>query len=90
MLHPEAQKLLEALPLEVRYRTWHLVYPDGRIVSPPDAVMLLLALLAPRIARGLHRLRIDRVVVRLEKLISAYRGELGKVVPRKGAIRRFP
>jgi hypothetical protein len=90
MLHPEAQKILEALPLEVRYRTWHLVYPDGRIESPPEAVMVLVGLLAPRTARVIRRIRLDRVVVRLERLVSAYRGELGKVVPRKGAIKRFP
>jgi predicted DCC family thiol-disulfide oxidoreductase YuxK len=92
MLHPEAQVMLAELPLERRYRTWHLVYPDGRIVSPPEGVIVLLDLLAPLapVAWVVHRLRLQGLVMRVEKLVSAYRGELGKVVPRKGPIRRFP
>jgi len=92
MSHPEAEALLEQLPIEVRYRTWHLVYPDGRILSPPAATLALLDLLdglAP-VAWAVRSLRLQGFVGRLEKLVSAYRGELGKIVPHRGAIKRFP
>jgi predicted DCC family thiol-disulfide oxidoreductase YuxK len=92
MSHPEAQSMLEQFPIEVRYQTWYLAYPDGRLVRPPEATIALLDLLSPLapIAWLVRRLRLQRVVGRIEKLVSAYRGELGKLVPKKGAIKRFP
>lgn len=92
MAEPEAETMLEAVPMLHRYRTWHLVYPDGRFVRPPEAVIDLLDLLDPLapVAWFVRRFRLQGVVVRLEKLVSTYRGKLGKVVPRTGSIRRFP
>jgi predicted DCC family thiol-disulfide oxidoreductase YuxK len=92
MSHPEAQAMLEQFPIEVRYQTWYLVYPDGRFVNPPEATMALLDLLSALgpVAWFVRRLRLQGLVWRLEKLASAHREELGKLVPQKGAIQRFP
>lgn len=92
MAEPEAEAMLEQIPMLHRYRTWHLVYPGGRFVSPPEGAIVLLDLLDPLapIAWIVHRLRLERLVVRFEKLVSTYRGKLGKIVPRTNPIRRFP
>jgi len=92
MSHPEAQAMLEQFPIEARYQTWILAYPDGRLVRPPEATLALLDLLsalAP-VAWLVRRLRLQRLVGRVEKVVSTYRGELGKLIPKKGAIQRFP
>jgi predicted DCC family thiol-disulfide oxidoreductase YuxK len=92
MSHPEAQAMLAQFPIEVRYQTWYLVYPDGRMVRPPEATIALLELLSPLapVAWVVRRLRLEGLVGRFEKLVASYRGELGKLVPRRGAIQRFP
>jgi predicted DCC family thiol-disulfide oxidoreductase YuxK len=92
MLEPEAEALLEPLPENERYKTWHLVLPDGTYVRPAEGSVMLLELIdALRPVGFLVRwLRLQRVVARMEALVSAYRGELGKLVPWKPPVRRFP
>lgn len=92
MLDPEAEAFLEPLPENERYVSWHLVLPNGTYLRHAEASVMLLELidvLRPA-GRLVRTLRLERVVGRVEKLVSDYRGELGKLVPWKPPVRRFP
>jgi hypothetical protein len=92
MLEPEAEVLLEPLPENERYATWHLVLPDGTYLRRAEASVMLLELIEPLRPLGflVRRLRLQWLVGRLEAFVSAYRGELGKLVPWTRPVRRFP
>ncbi len=92
MLEPEAEALLELLPENERYVTWHLVLPDGTYLRRAEASVVLLELIDLLRPVGLlvRRLRLQRLVGWIERLVSEYRGELGKLVPRTSPVRRFP
>jgi predicted DCC family thiol-disulfide oxidoreductase YuxK len=92
MLEPEAEMLLAPLPMNERYATWHLVLPDGTYLRRTEASVMLLDLIEPLRPLGflVRRLRLQPLVGRLERLVSAYRGELGRLVPRASPVRRFP
>lgn len=92
MLEPEGEAFLEPLPEHERYASWHLVLPDGTYLRHAEASVMLLELIDSLRPVGVvvRTFRLERLVGRIEKLVSDYRGELGKLVPWKPPVRRFP
>jgi hypothetical protein len=92
MLEPEAETLLRPLPEPERYTSWHLVLPDGTYLRHAEASVALLELVDPLRPMGVlvRRFRLEWLIERLERRVSEYRGELGRLVPRSRPIRRFP
>jgi hypothetical protein len=88
----EGRVWLEPLPKEVRYASWHLVFPDGRYLRKGTALLALMELLPPLmpVARVLRLVGLEQLVVRAERSVSARRRSLGKLVPRVTPPRRFP
>jgi hypothetical protein len=92
MLEPEAEALLEPLPENERYVSWHLILPDGTYLRHAEGSMKLLELIDFLRPVGLliRRLRLQRLVGWIEALVSEHRTRLGKLVPRTPPVRRFP
>ncbi len=92
MLEPEAAAFLEPLPENERFASWHLVLPDGTYLRHAEASVMLLEEIDSLRPVGflIRRFRLERLVGRIERLVSDYRGELGKLVPWKPPVRRFP
>jgi hypothetical protein len=92
MSEPEADLLLEPIPELERYLSWHLVLPDGTYVRPAEGSVMLLELIDVLRPLGalVRRLRLQRLVIRLEALVSRHRRRLGRLVPLTPPVRRFP
>jgi len=84
-----AGPLLEPLPEEERFASWHLVRPDRPVASRGAAgVDLLEALGYPR-ASGAAAHAVGPVE-RLYGLVARHRDKLGHLVPDGSAPRRYP
>ena len=84
-----AEPLLAPLPETERYASWHLVRPDGRIVSRGAAgIKLLEALGCPRSSRAVAHAAAP--IERLYDFVARHRDRLGPFVPDGPAPRRFP
>lgn len=91
MREREAEPLLTALPEEQRFATWHLIRPNGEIVSGGTGEIVLMEELPLRqVARLLVALRLEPVVHGTYGLVSRNRGRLGKLVPNRPGPRRYP
>jgi len=84
-----AASLLEQLPDDERFASWHLVRPDGRVASRgAAAVELLEALGHPGLSRAAAHAA--RPIERLYGFVARHRDKLGPLVPDGPAPRRFP
>lgn len=83
--------MLEPLPEDDRFATWHLALPDGSLAGGGTGLRALLRSmrLTRRAGRVLERLP-DSVLNRFYVLVSGHRAQLGRLVPDGPAPRRFP
>jgi predicted DCC family thiol-disulfide oxidoreductase YuxK len=87
----EAAPLLEGLPEEERFETWHLVLRDGSLLGHgTGGVELLRAMTATRpAAQALEHIP-DAILDRAYAVIARHRSRLGSFVPDVTGPRRFP
>jgi predicted DCC family thiol-disulfide oxidoreductase YuxK len=84
---PEAQRLLAGMGEEERMASWHLVTPDGRVVSGGAAFAPLGRLLpGARPAAALAE-RFPRAAERAYRLVADHRSPLGRLVTGGAAAR---
>jgi predicted DCC family thiol-disulfide oxidoreductase YuxK len=91
MRDPAAAPLLESLPDDEHFATWHLVRANGSIVGDGRGGVELLA--AMRLTRGSARLLDlvpDAVLDGAYGLVARNRSLLGRLVPDGVAPRRYP
>lgn len=81
-----AEPLLRPLPEDQRYGSWHLAFPDGRVVAGGDGAVTLLRLLGLRPLSWVGAGPLGA----LDAVVKRNRSRLGKVVPQRDPPRRFP
>jgi hypothetical protein len=85
--------LLAAVPVEERSECWWLVLRDGSLM-PGDrggGVALLAELRLTRpLGRLFRALRLSPLVDAADRLLSRYRARLGRLVPDRAVMRRYP
>jgi predicted DCC family thiol-disulfide oxidoreductase YuxK len=89
MRDPAAAPLLERLPEDERFATWHLVRPDGSLAGHGAGLVELaqaMRLTRP-VARVLARLP-HRTLEAVYAVIARHRSRLGRLVPDGPAPRR--
>jgi predicted DCC family thiol-disulfide oxidoreductase YuxK len=89
MRDPAAAPLLESLPEDGRFATWHLVRPDGSLAGYGAGLVELAQ--AMRLTRPLARVLAHlphRTLEALYALIARHRSTLGRLVPDGPAPRR--
>jgi predicted DCC family thiol-disulfide oxidoreductase YuxK len=91
MRDDEALALLDALPANERFASWHLVRRNGSLVGHgTGGVELLRAVRLTRVAGRLLSPLPDAVLDALYELVARRRGALGRLVPDGPAPRRYP
>jgi predicted DCC family thiol-disulfide oxidoreductase YuxK len=86
-----AAALLEPLPREERFATWHLALPDGTLIG--RGVGLIVLLRSIRVTRAAARLLDavpDRALDALYDVVARNRNRLGPLVPNGPGPRQFP
>jgi len=87
----EAATLLEPLPEDEGFASWHLARGDGSLVGyGTGGVELLRSMRLTRRAGRLFAVVPDRVLDAAYGLVARYRGPLGRLVPDGPAPKRFP
>ena len=87
----EAATLLEPLPEDEGFASWHLARGDGLLVGyGTGGVELLRSMRLTRRAGRLFAVVPDRVLDAAYGLVARYRGPLGRLVPDGPAPKRFP
>lgn len=87
----EAAPLLEPLPEDERFASWHLALSDGSLVGyGTGGVELLRSMPLTRRAGRLFAAVPQRLLDPLYGLVARYRGPLGRLVPDGPAPKRFP
>ena len=87
----EAAQLLEPLPENERFASWHLARSDGSLVGyGAGGVELLRAMRLTRPAGRLLAAVPDRVLDGLYRPVSRHRSLLGRLMPDGRAPRRYP
>ena len=87
----EAAPLLERLPADERFASWHLALSDGSVVGyGTGGVELLRSMRLTRPAGRLFAAVPDRLLDAAYGLVARHRGLLGRVVPNGPAPKRFP
>jgi len=87
----EAARLLEPLPEDERFATWHLALDDGSIAGyGRGGVELLGAIRLTRPAGRVLGYVPDRVLETLYRVVARNRDLLGRFVPDGPAPRRYP
>jgi predicted DCC family thiol-disulfide oxidoreductase YuxK len=91
MSDPEARLLLEPLPVEERFATWHLASVEDRPVGyGKGAVELLAGMALTRPAARVLRLVPGAALDSVYRLVARERSRLGRLVPDRPGPRRFP
>jgi len=91
MRDPDAAPLLEPLPLEERFATWHIVPVGGQTVGyGRGAIELLRAMALTRPAARVLRLVPGAVLDSAYHLVARKRSRLGRFVPDRPGPLRFP
>jgi predicted DCC family thiol-disulfide oxidoreductase YuxK len=86
-----AAPLLAPLPPDDRFATWHLALGDGSLVGGGTGLVgLLTSMQLTRPAGGVLAAVPDGVLEKLYGFIARNRSQLGRLVPRGHAPRRFP
>jgi hypothetical protein len=86
-----AAPLLAPLPPDERFASWHLVLGDGSLIGRGTGMVGLLASMQlTRPARGVLAAVPDSVLEKLYGFVAGHRSQLGRLVPRGQAPRRFP
>ena len=88
----EAPPLLEHVPEEERFASWHLVERDGSLASRGTGGIAVFGhLRATRsLGHALRALRAERALDRLYDAVARNRRTLGRLVPDRPGPRRFP
>ena len=91
MRDEEAARLLERLPADERFASWHLVLGDGSLVGyGTGGVELLRSMKRTRPAGRVLAVAPDRLLNTVYALVGRHRALLGRVVPDGPAPKRFP
>ena len=88
-----ADPLFAAVPQDERGTTWWLVLKDGTPLRGDrgGGLALLAELrLTAGLSRALRALRMSALVDAADRLVSRYRARLGRFVPDRPALRRYP
>jgi len=87
----EAASLLEPLPEDERFASWHLALGDGSLVGyGTGGVELLRSMRLTRPVGGLFAAVPDRLLDAAYGLVARHRDRLGRLVPNGPAPKRFP
>ena len=87
----EAATLLEPLPEDERFASWHLALGDGSLVGyGTGGVELLRSMRLTRPVGGLFAAVPDRLLDAPYGLVARHRGVLGRLVPDGPAPKSFP
>ena len=91
MRDEEAVPLLEPLPEDERFASWHLALSDGSLVGyGTGGVELLRSMPLTRRAGRLLAAVPDRLLNTVYALVARHRALLGRLVPDGPAPKRFP
>ena len=91
MRDEEAARLLELLPADERFASWHLALGDGLLVGyGTGGVELLRSMPLTRRAGRLFADVPDRLLDAAYGLVARHRGVLGRLVPDGPAPKSFP
>jgi predicted DCC family thiol-disulfide oxidoreductase YuxK len=83
--HPEADRLLGGMEKDERMASWHLVGPDGRVLSGGAAFVPLGRLLPGGRPLAALAARLPRAAERAYRVVADHRTGLGRLVTRAAA-----